>query len=363
MVIGLVLICILLAGCSSNMTGSAIKEDKIKIGWIGPLTGDAAIIGEENLKGVQVAVNEINSIGGINGKQVELIVKDDQMNDRETITQFRQLVDVHGVEFIMTVTYGGFLSLAEQAELDDVLLIDSLDTSEELAGLGENVFAIGVYDESIGFAIADHLNSEEVESVGVIFNLEDPFILLAEESFESRFEGVVDKESYNFDTKDFRTILTKLSDNDKLVLFGWEETGLIVRQAKELGIGAEIIGIDTFASEDFRKNSNFQHEGLVFSFWQGSEENVVFDKFMVNHNMLFGSEPENVLFAVVGHDAMSVLGESMQGCVDIDCVKFNLRNVRNFPGASGLITMDQDGITRSVEESMHMYQNGEIVSL
>lgn len=353
----------IISGCSNSITGKVINQETIKIGWIGPLTGNAAIIGEENLKGIQIAIDQINSKGGINKKQVELIVKDDQMDEKQTLTQYRQLVDIHNVKTILTVTYGGFLTLAEQADKDNVLLIDSLDASEELANLSNNAFAIGVYDESIGFAIADFLNNQEIEEVNVIFNLEDPFILLAESSFEQKFNGKIRKESFDFKTKDFRTVLTKLQDKKPLVLFGWEETGLIVKQAKELGFKNQIIGIDTFASENFKRNSNFQHEGLIFTFWQGSNNNKVFTEMLTSYTRKFGKIPENILFVAVGHDAMKVLANSLKNCKSLECTRNKLKNTKNFKVATGIINIDQDQITRSIKENMHTYKNGEIISL
>lgn len=320
---------ILTQGCSNN----------VKVGWIGPLTGDAAIIGEENLRGVRMAAGDL-----------EVIAKDDQLNEREMITAYRELVDIHNVDYILTVNYGGFIALAEQAERDGVILINSLDASEELANIGENSFAIGIYDEGIGYALADYVKGD----VGVIYNLEDPFILLVKEAFEEKF-GEVEQESYTFDTVDFRTILTKFKDKDNIVLIGWEETGRIVKQARELGIESEIIGIDTFASADFRENAG-EYEGLAFTFWEGKGKQY---EEMISK---YSGEPENVLFVATGYDAMSILKESLSECGDVDCVKGKMR-VRDFEGATGKITVDEDGITRSVQEVMYGYKDGEIVKI
>jgi len=341
------------------------SEETIKIGFIGPLSGDSAIIGEENLNGIKLAVEKINSEGGINGKDVKLVIKDDGMDEKETITQYRELVNVEGVDYILTVTYGGFLSLAKQAEQDNIILINSLDASEEFVNLSQNTFGIGIYDESIGYSIANYLNKNNVEDVGIIINLDDPFPLLVKDAFEDKYTGKVQEEKYGFDTKDYRTILTKLSSYEYIVLLGWEETGRIVKQAIELGITTQFIGIDTFASEDFKENTFNNYEGLLFAFWQGSEENTIYNEMISNYNTKFGRGPENILFMTTGYDAMTVLKEALRNCEeDVDCVNDKLRNdTKNLEGATGLITIDSDGIIRSIKEVIHTYSGGEIVEV
>ena len=354
LIMTLVLLTFFLLGCKGE-TG------EVKVGFIGPLTGDAAIIGQENLNGITLAVEEFNARSS--DMKINLVVKDDRMEEKETITQYQQLVDLEDVHYILTVTYGGFLSLAERAEQNDIILIDSLDASEELAQLGDNSFAIGIYDESIGHVIADYLHEKGVGRVGLISNLEDPFILLVKNAFKEKYTGDIKEEDYNFNDKDFRTILTKLSSHDYIVLLGWEETGLAIRQAKELAMTSTFIGIDTFSSENFRANTNDNYEELLFTFWQGNEENPLYEKVITSYTSEFQKQPDNVLFVATGYDAMMILGENLRICGDdVSCVKGRLRsNVKDFKGATGLITLDPDGITRSIRETIHTYHEGKIV--
>lgn len=337
----------------------------IKVGFIGPLTGDSAIIGEENLNGVKLAIKQLNSEAGIKDRKIQLIIKDDQNDAKETITQYKQLVDVEGARYVLTVTYGGFMALAKQAEQDKVILIDSLDASEEFANLSKNSFAIGIYDESIGYAIADYLSKNDVNKVGLISNLDDSFILLVKNAFKDKYKGGIKEENYTFDTKDFRTILTKLSSYDYIILLGWEETGRIIKQSVELGMRTKFIGIDTFASENFRENTNNNYEGLLFTFWEGSKENKKYNELISDYPSLFGKNPENILFVATGYDATRALGEVLKSCEDdVSCAKNELRNgINNFEGATGLITIEPDGITRSIQESIHVYQNREIIKV
>lgn len=324
------------------------------------LQGDSAIIGLENLNGIKLAIQELNK----DGKQFKLIVKDDKMDEKETITQYRQMVDIENVDYILTVTYGGFIALADQAEQDNIIFIDSLDASEEFSNLSNNAFAIGIYDESIGYTIADYLNEDNINKVGLISNLEDPFILLVKNAFKDKYSGLIKEEDYNFNDKDFRTILNKLSDYEYIILLGWEETGLIVKQTIELGMNTKFIGIDTFSSKNFRENTNNNYNGLLFTFWQGSANNPIYNQIITNYKTTFNKDPDNVLFVATGYDATMVLGTAIKNCDNnIECVKNRLKQTKDFKGATGSITIDQDGITRSTTESIHTYRNEEIVKI
>jgi branched-chain amino acid transport system substrate-binding protein len=311
-----------------------------------------------------LAVKDLNEEGGINGKRIELVIKDDQLDEKETITQYKQLVNVEGVHYILAAAYGGLIALGKQPENDGIILIGSLDASEELANLSKNTFAIGVYDESIGYKIADYLNENNIKSVGIVANLEDPFISLVKNALKNKYLGIVREENYTFDTNDFRTLLIKLSSYDHIVLLGWEETGRIVKQARELKKETKFIGIDTFASENFRKNTNNNYEGLMFTFWEGSKKNQKYNKMITSYTSAFNKSPENVLFVTTGYDAMKILGASLDKCEDdVNCVNSKLKSINNFQGAAGKITIDQDNITRSIQESIHVYRNGEIIEM
>ncbi|MFH1358269.1 MAG: ABC transporter substrate-binding protein [archaeon] len=366
-IIGIIVIMVIIALTifEISITQFAIKDNKdtIKIGFIGPLTGEGAVVGTENLNGIKLAIDEINQ-----DNKIKLFVQDDQYDARQAIDAYNNFVYVQGVKIIFINTYDGFLALTDKAEKDNVLLINSLDSSEEFSNLNDNTFSIGIYDESIGYAIADYLNNNNAESAGLITNLDDAFSTLTKNSFKQRFKGQVIEEDYSFSTTDFRSILTKVNTQDNIVMIGWEETGRIVKQAKELNINSEIIGIDTFVSEDFKKNAGNKENinGLIFTFWQGSENNPKFLNLIDSYKQEHNKDPDNVLFMTAGYDSASVLLNAMNQCnyqEDIKCIKTNLENTKDFQGAAGLITIDDDHVARSIKESMFIYEDGEVVEI
>ena len=346
-IIYIIAIALLVSACTNDGT--------IKVAYSGPLTGDLAILGNENLKGIELALE--------NHPNIKLIVNDDRFDDKETITQYQQLTKLQNVNYMMTVTYGGILALAETAETDNVILINSVDASEEIANIGKTTFGIGVYDESIGYSVADYLNEKGQKKVGMIVNNADPFTLLVSGAFERRFNGETKIETYDgISETDHRTRLTKLAEYDYIVLYGYEETGRIIKQARELGIKAQFIGIDAAASEAFRENAGNHYQDVLFTYWEGNEENEKYNQVIARYKEKYGKDPENILFLATGYDAASVLAESIQSCGDnADCVQSAISGTKGFQGATGKITIDSDKISRSLKETIHKYEGDKIV--
>ncbi|PIR03573.1 MAG: hypothetical protein COV59_05280 [Candidatus Magasanikbacteria bacterium CG11_big_fil_rev_8_21_14_0_20_39_34] len=360
---------LLLAGMGcSRLNTQDIKEDSsqeketITVGYIGPQSGDSAIIGEANVAGVKIAFQKLQEDLG-KDLNLKLIIEDDQFDERQSISAYQKLVNIDHADYILDATYGAVLSLAGQAQNDGVLLINPLDSSEELSNLSENTFSIGIYDESIGLSIADYLNNQGAKNIGVLA-LYDPFTDLVKGAFKERVHASVEEEGYTINDSDFRTTLLKFKQKDAIVLLGWEESGRIVKQARELGFTQEIIGIDTFASEDFRKNTQGSYNGLKFAFWQGASENAEYTKLLDAYQKTYGKDPENILFTATGYDAMRVMGQAIKECgKDTACARKNIQETKNFPGATGLITVDHDNVTRSIQETIHYYDGEQIREL
>lgn len=340
-IIWMLMISLVLASCS----------DKTTVGWIGPLSGDYALVGRENLRGVQLALDEFNS-------SIKLVVEDDQYDETKTITAYQKLIHVENAKSLLLVTYGGVLALGSQAESDNTIIVSSVDTSEEIANAGENVFGIGIYDEGIGFELADFaVKNLSAKTIGVLYNNVDPFVLLVVESFKQKTgEAKVIVEQYQPEDKDFRTQLAKLKEVDALLIIGFDEAGLAAKQARELGIKAPLLGIDTVLSEGYKNNAGPAYEEMYFTSWTPSDKEQ-YDSFVQRYKAKFGEEPQQILFAATGYDAAKTLFNALD-----EDVKSDLASLQS-QGLTGTLTMSEDGIVRSVREQMHQIQNSQAVAL
>jgi branched-chain amino acid transport system substrate-binding protein len=337
---------IALVGC----TGNVVKEQEtFKIGWTGPLTGPNSAVGTANLKGIQLAVEDLNAKGGIEGQEVELVFLDEASDDKQAITNFQRFVDFDKIDVMMFASYGGHFGASGMADEKQIVTINTIDTSEELATLGEYNFAIGIYDESIGRSMAEFIPKDA--KVGLMYANDDAFISFAKDTFVEEFEGdLIAKEGYDMLETDFRTSLLKMRDAEYIALISFDEGGLVLKQAKELGMETEFVGIDTVEALRFMENSKGAADGMYFTFWESSETEKV-DEFVQKYESKFDTEPEVLLFSVTGYDATMVVAEAMKSEKSL---KDAMYEVEDYKGLAGSITIDSDGITRSIQETMYV---------
>ena len=241
--------------------GGDQEAETFKIGVMESLTGAGETYGTVAVQAKQMAVDEINASGGINGRLLEIIVEDSKCNAQDAITAYNKLTDVDGVKIILgTSCSGAMLGAAPLAEGEGVILFSGLATNPDIATAGDYIFRTSLSDALLGVDTGNVLWADGIRTVATITEATD----YAEgvrrttvDHFQQLGGQVVGEERYPSDTTDFRTPLTKLfSENpDALHVAAQSEFagGTIVKQARELGydgpIYGEVVAIGTTALE------------------------------------------------------------------------------------------------------------------
>ena len=218
-------------------------EDSFRIGVMESVTGAGETYGTVAVQAKQMAVDEINAAGGINGRMLELIVEDSKCNSADSITAYRKLTDVDDVKIILgTSCSGAMLGAAPLAEKDGVVLFSGLATNPDIANAGDYIFRTSMSDAQVGIDTGNVLWADGVRKLATITEATDYAEGVRRTSvgqFEKRGGQVVGKEQYASDVTDFRTQLTKLlnEDPDALHIASQSEFagGTIVKQVRELG--------------------------------------------------------------------------------------------------------------------------------
>jgi len=343
------------------LLGDRGDKGDILIGFVGPLSGPVSTLGIENLRGIELAVDDINERGGINGRKVRLIVEDDQFQSVNTVNSFSKLTNIDGVSLVLSPTYNGILSLAEVAQQKKIPLVNSIDATEEIARAGDYVFAIGIYAEGHGSNFArfmfDDLKKTEA---AIIYNNDESFVTLIKDRFINDYEEkggqVVVENSFSFSTTDFRTILLKLrqANIENVVLIGWDETGHFVKQANEMNMDLSIVGLATFTSEGFKANSGGITKGIYHLGWDtDSDEYRSFDSKYENK---YNTKSNQLLFAALGYDAMNYILKAIERGGEISK---SLYDVPEFNGFTGPVVMSPDGIVRTINAQNSIFGLGE----
>ena len=241
-------------------TGDAAPAP-FRIGVMESATGPGETYGRVAIQAKQMAVDEINAAGGINGRMLELVVEDSKCNAQDAITAYNKLTDVDGVKIILgTSCSGAMLGAAKLAERDGVVLFSGLATNPDIADAGDYIFRTALNDAQLGIDTGNVLWADGMRTLATMTEATDYAEGVRRTSvaqFEKRGGEVVGEERYSSDTTDFRTQLTKLieADPDALHVAAQSEFagGTIVKQARELGydgpIYGEIVVVGTTALE------------------------------------------------------------------------------------------------------------------
>ena len=244
-----------LTGCGSNSSSSSKKDaDKYYIGGIGPTTGATAIYGTAVKNGAQIAVDEINAAGGINGKQIEYRFEDDQNDAEKAVNAYNTLKDWGLQMLVGTTTTAPGIAVAGKTASDNVFQITPSASSPDVLSSGNgNVFQVCFTDPNQGVASAQYIAENKLATkIGIIYDSSDVYSSGIEEKFEAEAKtqglNIVSKAAFTADSKtDFGTQLQKAKDAGADLLFlpiYYQEASIILKQADTMGYKPKFFGVD-----------------------------------------------------------------------------------------------------------------------
>lgn len=244
-----------LTGCGSNSSSSSKKDaDKYHIGGIGPTTGATAIYGTAVKNGAQIAVDEINAAGGINGKQIEYRFEDDQNDAEKAVNAYNTLKDWGMQMLVGTTTTAPCIAVAGKTASDNVFQITPSASSPDVLSSGNgNVFQVCFTDPNQGVASAQYIAENKLATkIGIIYDSSDVYSSGIEEKFEAEAKtqglNIVSKAAFTADSKtDFGTQLQKAKDAGADLLFlpiYYQEASIILKQADTMGYKPKFFGVD-----------------------------------------------------------------------------------------------------------------------
>lgn len=243
-----------LAACGSNggSEGSADGETW-KIGTMGPITGSGAIYGLAVKNGAQIAVDEINAAGGINGYQVEYKYEDDELDNEKSVNAFNTLCD-WGMQIVMgAVTSGCSTAVASEAANANMFMITPSGSSTDIIEGKTNVFQVCFTDPNQGIASAQYIGENKLATkVAAIYNSSDVYSSGIYEKFKEEVKNydieIVAEGAFTADNKtDFFVQLQQAKDKGAELVFlpiYYQEASLILAQADQMGYDPTFFGCD-----------------------------------------------------------------------------------------------------------------------
>lgn len=349
---------LVLVGCNkspdvtANATGTTIG-DTLKIGVNLELTGSVAAYGNAEKNGINLAVEQINKAGGVDGKKIEVITKDNKSENAEASTAATNLAVQSQVNaMIGPATSGAVAAASLNAQKTGVPLLTPSGTQDDLTidkdGVKKYIFRTTFQDSFQGQVLAQYayqnLNAKKV--VLYYDNSSDYAKGIAEE-FQRVYPGeIVTVATFASGDKDFQSALTKFKDldYDAIVMPGYyTETGIITKQARDMGIEVPILGPDGFNDDSFGDLAGVANTHDVYYVSGYSTKTALSDKatqFIEAYKKKYGSEPN--MFAALAYDSVYMIAEAAKGSKTSIDIADNLAKLSQFDGVTGTMTIDKD---------------------
>lgn len=322
-----------MAGCGGSDAGSAagtesgaaaadsaVDGEVFKIGSIGPTTGDAAIYGQAVMNAAQIAADEINAAGGVNGYQISFKYEDDQSDAEKSVNAYNSLKD-WGMQVLMgTVTTTPCVAVADKTAQDGMFQLTPTASSTDVI-VSDNVFQACFTDPNQGTASAQYIAENNLATkVAVIYDSSNVYSSGIEATFveEAEAQGIeiVATEAFTADSKtDFSTQLQKAQSADADLVFlpiYYTEASIILTQASNMGYAPTFFGVDgmdgILTVENF--DTTLAEGVMLLTPFAADAEDEATQAFVAKYQELYKDVPNQ--FAADAYDAMYIIAAAME---------------------------------------------------
>lgn len=297
----------------SNTT--AADGSVLKIGGIGPTTGGAAVYGNAAMNGAQIAIDEINEAGGINGMMLEYNFQDDECDAEKSVNAYNTLKD-WGVHVIMgSVTSACSIAVSDKTASDNVFQLTPSGSAVECVAT-DNAFRVCFSDPNQGAASAQYIGENSLaQKVAVIYDSSDVYSTGIYEKFAAEAENqpfeIVAAGAFTADNKtDFSVQLQQAKDAGADLVFlpiYYTEASLILTQANSMGFETTFFGCDgldgILGVENF--DTALTENVMLLTPFAADAEDEMTKSFVGKYNDQFGETPNQ--FAADSYDAIYII--------------------------------------------------------
>jgi branched-chain amino acid transport system substrate-binding protein len=337
---------------SGGGTGTASGSGgAIKVGEFASLTGKEATFGQMSHHGTELAVAEVNAAGGVLGKKLQLIYEDDQSKAGEPATVVKKLISRDGVVAVLgEVASSRSMEAAPICQQNKIPMISPSSTNVRLTEMGDYIFRVCFTDEFQGKLLSNFAKRTlKAAKVAIMTDVKSDYSVGLSRDFKAPFTAgggtIVAEQTYNGGDKDFKGQLTaiKAANPDAIIVTGYyTDVGLIVKQAKQLGITAPLFGGDGWESSKLIEIGGADVEGTYFSTHFSPEaKSPAVEAFVRKFREKYGELPDAM--AALGYDSAMVLVEAMKRAGTTEGAKLRdaIAATKDHDGITGKIALDE----------------------
>jgi branched-chain amino acid transport system substrate-binding protein len=341
----------MLAGCSSQKAGDD-KSAPIKIGVVTSLTGERALTGQYTKNGVLLAIDDINSQGGINGRKLEAVFEDDNGNDAGAVNAYNKLSG-SGVAVILGPIFSNMdLAMSpsiKKAEIPTMVMGSSNDIAKQK---NPWMFQVRTADAISATALAKYASNQlKLKKIAILHetdNFASGAAAVAKKTLEDLGQPPVLVESYNGGDKDFTPVLAKIKASGADGMLVWSqqvEAGLIMKQIKSLDLNIPLIGSNSYitkiAIDLAKENAEGVYSVADYVPTTPVAKGADFAKrYKAKYNM------DSEFNSAMNYDAVSVAAEALKkaGSTDKNAVRQALAAIKDYVGVSTTYTFDENNV-------------------
>lgn len=326
--------------------------DRIKIGVFLSLTGATAAYGMSSINAIELATEEVNRSGGINGKPVQLFIEDDHSNTLEVMGVVEKLIKEDKVDALIGEPVSTRAEMgAIVAQRSGVVMISPAAIKPELTIDRDHVFRACFISPAEGEAIAKFaFNNLKARKAAILLEFRNDYAMVLGSYIIDWFRKlggeVINRQQYRSGDTDLTLSMSSIMESNVDVIFapGFYTTApLVARSVKQSGFKGILIGSDGWDSPRLLEGGSEPFEGVYFAnhFWIGSEDQLV-RKFVVNYRAKYGVEPD--AGAATAYDAAHMLFDAFRRAKTTErpAVRDALAQTKDFPGVTGKITLDEN---------------------
>ena len=345
---------LLFAAALAGFSCSRPSEDanEIVIGEYGSLTGTTATFGISTKNGIDLSIDEVNRAGGVLGKQIRVVVEDDQGRPEEAQTVVTKLITRDRVVALLgEVASSRSLAAAPVAQQNKIPMITPSSTNPKVTQIGDYIFRTCFIDPFQGLVMAKFsINTMKVKNVAVLRDIKNDYSVgLADvfvENFKQMGGSIVSDESYSEGDTDFSAQLTSMKSKNPEAVFipgYYTEVGLIARQARKLGMTIPLLGGDGWDSPRLWEIGGEALNGSFYSNHSSMDDpSPHIQKFVADYKARFNETPDSL--AAGAYDSANILVDAIRRANSTEPAKIRdaIAQTKNFPGITGTITIDEN---------------------
>jgi ABC-type branched-chain amino acid transport systems, periplasmic component len=357
--VGLLLTCLLvlnLAACgnsSKTNTGSSTPASgKIKIGVITSITGERALVGEYAKKSIDMAVEDLNKASGVLGKQVQVVYEDDLGTDVGAVNAFNKMATDKDICAIVGPYYGTMiLALNGEIAKAKIPVLSATSLATVASFKNQWLFQARTHDGYVPAALVDFATKKFGNKVSIIYGTDASGVgqeKAAKEALQKKGLTPVTDDAYNSGDKDFTAQLVKVqkANPDVIIAFGLQqEAGLIMKQARAMGIKAPICGLASYVSKIAIDLAGSASEGVyALTDYVPSTPVQKGQDFAKEYKTKYNIESD--FTAAVDYDKFQLIVEAIKiaNSTDRDAIRQAMFKIQNYQGVSNNFSFDKDGV-------------------